>query len=84
MMEKKVCALAVLAALSAAAFEVPPVKQWPKEKIPPAHAGRILHWEGIDNVRDLGGVKTRDGTITLCATKIILSTIPPTFSAAQA
>ena len=22
---------------------------------------RILHWEGIDNVRDLGGVKTRDG-----------------------
>ena len=34
MMEKKVCALAVLAALSAAwAFEVPPVKQWPKEKI---------------------------------------------------
>ena len=62
MMEKKVCAFAVLAALSAAwAFEVPPVKQWPKEKIPPAHAGRILHWEGIDNVRDLGGVKTRDG-----------------------
>ena len=62
MMEKKVCALVVLAALSAAwAFEVPPVKQWPKEKIPPAHAGRILHWEGIDNVRDLGGVKTRDG-----------------------
>ena len=64
MMEKKVCALAVLAALSAAAaFEVPPVKQWPKEKIPPAHAGRILHWEGIDNVRDLGGVKTRDGRL---------------------
>ena len=63
-MEKKVCALAVLAALSAAwAFEVPPVKQWPKEKIPPAHAGRILHWEGIDNVRDLGGVKTRDGRL---------------------
>ena len=62
MMEKKFCALAVLAALSAVwAFEVPPVKQWPKEKIPPAHAGRILHWEGIDNVRDLGGVKTRDG-----------------------
>ena len=64
MMEKKVCALAVLAALSAAwAFEVPPVKQWPKEKIPPAHAGRILHWEGIDNVRDLGGVKTHDGRL---------------------
>ena len=64
MMEKKVCVLAVLAALWVAwAFEVPPVKQWPKEKIPPAHAGRILHWEGIDNVRDLGGVKTRDGRL---------------------
>ena len=48
-------------ALGAAAFEVPPIKQWPKEQIPPAHADRILHWEGIDNVRDLGGVKTRDG-----------------------
>ena len=53
----------LLAALGAAAFEVPPVKQWPKEKSPPAHAGRILHWEGIDNVRDLGGVKTRDGRL---------------------
>ena len=52
---------AVAVALGAAAFEVPPVKQWPKDKIPPAHEGRILHWEGIDNVRDLGGVKTRDG-----------------------
>ena len=53
--------LLAVAALGAAAFEVPSVKQWPKEKIPPAHAGRILHWEGVDNVRDLGGVKTRDG-----------------------
>ena len=43
-----------VAALGAAAFEVPPVKQWPKEKIPPAHVDRILHWEGIDNVRVFG------------------------------
>ena len=55
--------LLAVAALGAAAFEVPPIKQWPKEQIPPAHADRILHWEGIDNVRDLGGVKTRDGRL---------------------
>ena len=62
MMRKKVCSLAVLAALSAAlAFEVPPVKMLPKSQIPAAHADRILSWEGVDNARDLGGVKTLDG-----------------------
>ena len=50
MMRKKVCSLAVLAALSAAlAFEVPPVKMLPKSQIPAAHADRILSWEGVDN-----------------------------------
>ena len=62
MMRKKVCAVAVLAVLSAAmAFEVPPVKMLPKSQIPAAHADRILSWEGVDNARDLGGVKTLDG-----------------------
>ena len=61
MKSQKCILMLLLVALDAAAFEVPPVKQWPKEKIPPAHAGRILNWEGIDNVRDFGGVKTRDG-----------------------
>ena len=61
-MKKKVCAFAVLAVLSAAlAFEVPPVKMLPKSQIPAAHADRILSWEGVDNARDLGGVKTLDG-----------------------
>ena len=61
MKSQKCVLMLLLMALGAAAFEVPPVKQWPKEKIPSAHAGRILHWEGIDNVRDLGGLKTLDG-----------------------
>ncbi len=61
-MKKRLFALVLpLMALGTAAFEVPPIKQLPKEKIPSAHAGRILHWEGIDNVRDLGGLKTLDG-----------------------
>ena len=54
-MKKLLFALVLpLVALGAVAFEVPPVKQWPKEKIPPAHVDRILHWEGIDNVRVFG------------------------------
>ena len=66
-MKKRLFALVLpLMALGTAAFEVPPIKQLPKEKIPSAHAGRILHWEGIDNVRDLGGVKTRDGRTVKC------------------
>ena len=51
----------LLVALGAAAFEVPPVKMRPKSQIPAAHADRILSWEGVDNARDLGGVKTLDG-----------------------
>ena len=51
----------LLVALGAAAFEVPSVKMLPKSQIPAAHADRILSWEGVDNARDLGGVKTLDG-----------------------
>ena len=64
MKSQKCVLMLLLVALGAAAFEVPPVKQWPKEKIPPAHAGRILHWEGIDNVRDLGGSSTDPRLLT--------------------
>ena len=61
-MKTRQCVLMVLlVALGAAAFEVPPVKMLPKSQIPAAHADRILSWEGVDNARDLGGVKTLDG-----------------------
>ena len=39
----------------------PPVRQLPKSQIPAAHAERILSWEGVDNARDFGGLKTQDG-----------------------
>ena len=61
-MKTRQCVLMVLlVALGAAAFDVPPVKMLPKSQIPVAHADRILSWEGVDNARDLGGVKTLDG-----------------------
>ena len=30
---------------------------------PPAHLARILHWEDVDNVRDLGGLVAKDGRV---------------------
>ena len=34
--------------------------QWSGE-FSDAHMARIRHWEGVDNVRDLGGLVTKDG-----------------------
>ena len=44
-----------------ARFNMPPVKQLPKSQMPTAHAVRVLSWDGVDNSRDFGGLRTRDG-----------------------
>ena len=53
---KRYVALAVLAMSCMAVC----AGQWPGG-FGDAHMARVRHWEGVDNVRDLGGLVTRDG-----------------------